>query len=318
MNQIQRSQVLSQSHVEPEETRAGQWYRPVLFEGQPALALSEQFQKEMDKMKQLLDAVMDRFSRMNMIRQCAGSSFHVSRMSQVYMSPGFTSSPAMSAYEYWESHTHTYSESEMTRFFANGIVNTADGNQIDFSFEMNMERSFFREESVAWSEKGFTLIDPLIVTTGVTTPQLFGAGFSFDLDLDGTLDTLRPPGQGTGFLALDKNRDGRINDGGELFGPGTGDGFKELAAYDLDRNFWIDENDAVFDDLILWEQDQQGIMHLTRIREAGIGAIYLAGVNTAFDLKNRENELLARVKKSSIALNQDGSVSSVQEVDWTA
>ncbi len=49
-----------------------------------------------------------------------------------------------------------------------------------------------------------------------------------------------------------------------------------------------------------------------------MGAIYLAGVETAFDVKNKDNELLAKIKRSSIALNEDGSVSSVQEADWTA
>ena len=191
-------------------------------------------------------------------------------------------------------------------------------NEINFSFGMEMDRSFFREESFSWSETGYTLIDPLIVNAGVTTPQFSGAGFSFDLDLDGSTENTRAPAPGTGFLSLDKNRDGVINDGSELFGPSTGDGFGELARYDLDKNSWIDENDAVFDDLTLYEQDEKGGMHLTRIKDAGIGAIYLAGVATPFDLKNKENELLARIKKTSIALNEDGSVSSVQEADWTA
>lgn len=45
------------------------------------------------------------------------------------------------------------------------------------------------------------------------------------------------------FLALDKNGDSVINDGKELFGAATGQGFKELAIYDSDKNYWIDEND---------------------------------------------------------------------------
>jgi hypothetical protein len=193
-----------------------------------------------------------------------------------------------------------------------------EGNAVDFLFEMEMERSFFREEAFSWTETGVTLIDPLIVNAGVTTPQFSGAGFSFDLDLDGKIEDIQAPAWGTGFLSLDKNRDGMINDGGELFGPSTGDGFGELAAYDLDKNLWIDENDAVFDELSLYGLDENGEMHLTRIKDAGMGAIYLAGVETAFDVKNKNNELLAKIKRSSIALNEDGSVSSVQEADWTA
>jgi len=311
-------QETSQISAVQEAPKAGQWFRPVVFEGQPALALTDQFRAEMDKMRQLLDAVMDRFSNMNLIKNSPGGNFHLSRISQVNSHSFSGEFTQLSAYEYSETTRFSYSESEQTRFFADGIVNTMDGNEINFSFEMQMEHSFFREEAFSWTEKGYTLIDPLIVNAGITRPRLSEVGFSFDLDLDKNSEYIRAPAQGTGFLSLDKNRDGRINDGSELFGPATGNGFKELAAYDLDKNLWIDENDAVFDELTLYGLDENGVMHLTRIKDAGMGAIYLAGVNTAFDVKNMENELLAKVKKSSIALNEDGSIRSVQEVDWTA
>jgi hypothetical protein len=50
-----------------------------------------------------------------------------------------------------------------------------------------------------------------------------------------------------------KIKDGRVNDGRELFGPITGDGFAELAAYDDDGNNWIDENDGIYDNLSIVE-----------------------------------------------------------------
>lgn len=324
MDRVKIRQRAGQTNTGQEVNKFGnsQWHQSVLFEGKPAVALTDQFVAEMEKMKQMLGAIMDSFSKLNVIRQSSGGCFHLSRISQLNSNDfprGDTPSPPrLSAYEYSQSVTHTYSESEQTRFSAKGIVNTLDGKEIDFSFEMEMARSFFREESFAWTEKGVTLVDPLIVNAEVTTPQFSGVGFSFDLDLDGKLEDIQAPAWGTGFLTLDKNKDGKINDGHELFGPSTGDGFGELAAYDLDKNLWIDENDAVFDELSLYGLDENGEMHLTRIKDAGMGAIYLAGVDTAFDVKNKENELLAKIKKSSIALNEDGSVSSVQEADWTA
>ena len=42
--------------------------------------------------------------------------------------------------------------------------------------------------------------------------------FYFDLDADGELDEISTLASGSGFLALDKNGDGIINDGSELFG----------------------------------------------------------------------------------------------------
>ena len=322
MDQVQTRQETPQETTEQAVDKSGQWYRPVLFEGQPAIELTDQFMAEMEKMRQMLDAIMDDFTQLNVIRQSSGGCFHLSRISQLNSNLSFTDNnpmaPRLSAYEYSESATYTYSESEQTRFSATGVVNTMDGNEINFSFEMEMARSFLREESFAYTQKGYALIDPLIVNAGVTTPKFSGVSFSFDLDLDGNPEDIQAPAWGTGFLALDKNKDGIINDGNELFGPSTGYGFAELAAYDLDKNSWIDENDAVFDELSLYGLDENGEMHLTRIKDAGMGAIYLAGVDTQFDLKNKDNELLARIKKSSIALNEDGSVSSVQEADWTA
>ena len=41
---------------------------------------------------------------------------------------------------------------------------------------------------------------------------------------------------GNAFLSLDKNSDGIINDGSELFGAASGNGFADLAKYDEDGN----------------------------------------------------------------------------------
>ncbi|MCP4721470.1 MAG: hypothetical protein GY860_18595 [Desulfobacteraceae bacterium] len=222
LDQAQTRQKAVQTSTEQEVIQAGQWCWPVESGGQPELSLTERFKAELDKMKQMLDAIMDSFSNMGVVGNSSGGSFHLSRISQgnsnYFFGNSAQSSARLSAYEYSYS-TYTYSKSEQTRFSADGIINTLDGNEINFSFEMNMERSFFREESFSWTRTGYDLIDPLIVNAGVTTPQFSGAGFSFDLDLDGSSEGLRPPAPGTGFLSLAKNRDKLINNGSELFGP---------------------------------------------------------------------------------------------------
>ena len=75
------------------------------------------------------------------------------------------------------------------------------------------------------------------------------------------------------FLALDKNGDGRMNDGSELFGTASGDGFKDLAAYDEDGNGWIDENDSIYSQLKIWTKDENGKDHLIDLKDADVGAI---------------------------------------------
>jgi len=77
-------------------------------------------------------------------------------------------------------------------------------------------------------------------------PQQLGWGVEItyhDLDANGVTEKISFVGSGGGFLALDKNSDGVVNDGRELFGAATGQGFKELAEYDSDNNNWINEND---------------------------------------------------------------------------
>ena len=89
-------------------------------------------------------------------------------------------------------------------------------------------------------------VDPLVVNFDGTAAQLSDAKFSFDLQRDGQNETLPTLGSGSGFLALDLNGDGKINDGGERFGPRSGDEFADLAQYDGDGNPWIDEADPIY------------------------------------------------------------------------
>ncbi len=281
--------------------------------GLSAVELSQSFIAELEKLRQILGAIMDRLNTTGFNGCCLGTS----GFGKIGLFALDLPAPRMVEYEMVERYQYSYQEEENTDFFADGLVTTEDGRSIDFSFQMNLERSYFHMDRFERKEKGYVMIDPLVINLDSTLPQISATRIDFDLDVDGTLDEIAVPQPGTAFLSLDRNKDGEINDGSELFGPATGDGFKELSMYDEDRNMWIDENDSIFDELTLWEGDDTGQMQLTRIKDAGIGAIYLAGVPSQFDLKDEDNNLRARIKKSSIALNEDGSVSSVQEMDWT-
>jgi hypothetical protein len=129
------------------------------------------------------------------------------------------------------------------------------------------------------------------------------------------MDQIAFVGPGSGFLALDKNSDGRINDGSELFGPTTGSGFGELAVYDQDKNGWIDENDSIYDRLRIWTRDANGQEQLLGLGQAGVGAIYLGNIDSPFLLKNADNQLQGQVKNTGIYLKEEGGVGTVQELD---
>lgn len=97
-------------------------------------------------------------------------------------------------------------------------------------------------------------------------------------------------GSDQGWLVLDRNQDGRIGDGSELFSnltpqPGkaaTHLGFKALDMYDQPQNGgnhdgWIDQQDAVFSKLRVWvDKNHNGAAEskeLVTLKEAGITAI---------------------------------------------
>jgi len=197
---------------------------------------------------------------------------------------------------------------ESLEFSASGSVKTEDGKSIDFSLAYKMYSKVESHESISF-KAGDALIDPLVINFDNNVVTISDIKHEFDLDLDGKSDTFSFVGSGSGFLAIDKNNDKKINDGSELFGPKSGNGFNELRAYDEDENGWIDENDAVYNDLVIWTKDEEGKEELFSLKEKNVGAIYLGSIDTEFYLGS------AKLKESSIYLKEDGGVGTVQEID---
>ena len=215
-------------------------------------------------------------------------------------------------YDYHES----YYEAEKTTFLAEGVIRTKDGQEIGFKLDLAMSREFVVERDVSVRLGDAQKKDPLVINFEGTAAQLSSARFSFDIDADGEADNVCALGSGSGFLALDIDGDGRIDDGSELLGTRTGDGFAELAAYDDDRNGWIDQQDQVYGRLRVWSgagQAEGGT--LSTLDEKGVGAIYLNGVATPFDVKDASNSLLGNIKASSVYVTEKGTTGSVQQVD---
>ncbi|RPH40678.1 MAG: hypothetical protein EHM86_05320 [Desulfobulbaceae bacterium] len=213
-------------------------------------------------------------------------------------------------YEYSES----YRESERTSFSAQGVVHTADGQEIDFSVKLNMSREFIAEKNIS-IRAGDALKDPLMLNFAGTAADISVRKFTFDIDSDGTSEQISFAGPQSGFLAYDKNGDGRINNGSELFGPETGDGFEELAVYDSDGNNWIDENDDIYENLRIWMKTDSGEDQLFALGEKGVGAIYLNHIASPFSLKDSNNQLLGQVRSSGIFLQEGGGVGTIQQID---
>ena len=210
---------------------------------------------------------------------------------------------------------HYYEESEETSFMTTGSVITADGRTFDFNLELSMSRSFseYYENTI---ETSYVMCDPLVINLDCDIAGVSDVKFRFDLDADGNDDSVSILSSGSAFLALDINEDGIINDGSELFGTKSGNGFKDLSAYDLDKNGWIDEADEVFKKLKIFSVDEEGNQTLLSLSDKDIGAIYLGNVSTNFYLKSGDdNHTNGAIRSTGLFLYENGAVGSVQHVD---
>ncbi len=139
-----------------------------------------------------------------------------------------------------------------------------------------------------WNDAKNAKYDPLVI-------DLDGKGFNitdrkngthFDLNADGyaeKTDWTRTDG----WLALDLNGNGKIDDGSELFGDHTkladgslaADGFAALSRYDANGDGLIDARDEIFSQLRIWcdadGDGQSGNGELVSLADAGVSSISL-------------------------------------------
>lgn len=206
-------------------------------------------------------------------------------------------------------------EKEQASFTASGEILTADGKRLQFDLRLHMSREFRQETSISLRAGDAERKDPLVINFDGSAAELSDQKFDFDIDADGQADRISFVGSASGFLALDRNGNGSIDDGHELFGARTGNGFAELAAYDEDGNGWIDENDSIFAQLLIWTKNGNGEDQLQTLAQRNVGALYLGQVATPFDLKNNQNQQHGQVLSSGVYLSEDGKAGTLQQLD---
>lgn len=205
-------------------------------------------------------------------------------------------------------------EIEHTTFSTAGLVKTADGRLIQFDVDLEMSRGFMEHTNIEIDEE-IQCTDPLVINLDSNVASFSNQKFLFDIDADGTKEDIAVLNKGSGYLALDKNGDGVINDGSELFGAKTGNGFEELRQYDMDGNGWIDENDEVFNQLKVWTKDENGNDKLIGLGDAGVGAIHLGNVSTDFSLRGDDGKLDGQIRRTGVYLKENGEAGTIQHVD---
>lgn len=206
-------------------------------------------------------------------------------------------------------------ENEDTSFSTVGTVRTKDGREINFNVNVGMSREFqqYYREDLHFAD--FKMCDPLVINLDTDVAELSDQNFYFDIDADGEEDEIARLSGGSGYLALDKNGDGVINDGSELFGTASGNGFADLAKYDEDGNGWIDEGDAIWSKLKIWCKDENGEDVLYRLSDKGVGAICLQNAATDFTLQGSDGHTQGAIRSTGIFLYENGNVGTVQHVD---
>ncbi|SFG10787.1 calcium-binding protein [Roseobacter denitrificans] len=128
--------------------------------------------------------------------------------------------------------------------------------------------------------RGILNASPLVLDLdgdGIELISLDDGGVLWDLTEDGFAEFSGWVSADDGLLALDVNGNGRIDDNSELFGSQTIDGFRALRGFDDNADGVIDSADAVFDQLLLWQDsDLSGTSEaaeLTTLMDRGILSI---------------------------------------------
>ena len=235
---------------------------------------------------------------------------------EIQTTPPTTNQQSSAGFGLVYEHHLAYQESESTSFTATGSIKTQDGKSIAFSVKLNMSREFRMESNSSITagdpEKK---IDPLVINFDGNAAELSQKHFEFDIDANGTTEQIATLKPGSGFLALDKNQDGVINNGSELFGPNSGNGFSELAKYDSDNNGFIDEADPIYDSLRIWQRNEDGSQQLIALGDKNIGAIYLGHATTPFQLNTTDNQSLGEITDTGVYLTEDGKTGTIQQIN---
>ena len=134
------------------------------------------------------------------------------------------------------------------------------------SFQLELERE------VAQS-------DPLQIDLSGDGFETTGLSWSvrFDITGDGVAEDVSVASDDDTVLALDRNDNGRIDSGKELFGEQNGhaNGYAQLRRYDDNRDGLIDASDSIFTALKLLRWQTDGSQQLQTLSEAGIASLSL-------------------------------------------
>ena len=188
------------------------------------------------------------------------------------------------------------------------------------SYELNLK---FRQNTtveerigISLEELGIKKVDPLVLDLDGKGIQLTeaGKGAIFDVTADGKLDSTAWVKGNTALLTYDRNGNGVVDNGSELFGDqnGAADGFEELGKYDTNGDRKITILDPIFKALKLY-RDLNGDGKMSKnefssLSELGIKALNLNFMRTSADINGNSLILNGSFER------EDGSTGQLADV----
>ncbi|QKQ26891.1 VCBS repeat-containing protein [Candidatus Reidiella endopervernicosa] len=189
-------------------------------------------------------------------------SFDLSAETQIFESTDITIFAADSVIEIEYVRFEAVSiDIEMSEDRLSVSINRTEFEQFSLRQSSNIEQPVRRADPLALDLDGNG-----IQTTGIEN------GVNFDINADGILDRTSFITGNDAMLAFDRNGNGHIDDGRELFGDQNGheNGFMALADYDKNGDGRIDRKDEIYSKLKLLQIDSSGQQSQRSLFEAGV------------------------------------------------
>ncbi|MDP6920042.1 MAG: hypothetical protein QGH43_12430 [Arenicellales bacterium] len=152
--------------------------------------------------------------------------------------------------------------------------------------DLDIVSASYNDNTIAWYENTCDGSDPLVLDLDGDGVELLGldSGVTFDVDVDGALESTGWVGPDDGLLAMDLDGSGQIEDMSEVFsevfnGGNYTDSLAALATLDSNADQVISAEDDQFNEILVWQDgDSDGVSaeaELSTLTDHGISALDL-------------------------------------------
>lgn len=189
-----------------------------------------------------------------------------------------------------------------------------------YEFELKFKKQATQTETervgISLEELGIKKADPLVLDLagdGLNLTEA-GKGAIFDVNADGKLDSTGWVQGDDAMLVYDRNGNGKIDDGSELFGDqnGAANGFLELGKYDDNKDGKINRLDPIFKALKLY-QDINSNGRIEKNELVGLEQMGIKSLNLNFMRTNQDLNGNSLILNGSFERN-DGSTGLLADV----